>query len=417
MREKIAAFRTNSLVMNSSYLMLSMVIIAAAGFLFWVIVARSTPASVVGLATTMLSVSSLISLLGMGGFDTVFVRFLGKSKRPNEIINTGMVTTALLSGVLAVGFCLLTPVISPAIGFLSQSAVNILLFTVFTVFTTWNTVTNAVLIAHKRGGYVLGINIIFSAIKLVLPFILPVNDPMVIFSILGITQVINVALSVGAMMRLTGYRPRVHIDSAVLRDIYKFGTANYFANLFNLLPDSILPIIVLNQLGSQAAAYFFIAFTIANLLYTIIFSTAQATLAEASQDEDKGHVHLKRGITIVMALLIPSIIGVIVLSPFVLTIFGTDYLKNSVPLINIFAVSGLAIALYSIFGTYFKLTHNLKAIVTMTASNSIAIIVLAAFMTQPYGLVGVGWAWLLGSVFAVLVGMVFVFLQRRRGMV
>jgi len=414
MREKFNTLRGNSLVMNSFYLMFSMVIIAASGFLFWVVVARSVPDAIVGLTTTILSVSSLISLLGMGGFDTVFVRFLAKSKHPDEIINTGMATTAILSGALAIGFCLLTPVIAPAISFLAHSPLYIALFAVFTIFTTWNVITNAVLIAHKRGGYVLLINIVFSIVKLILPFVLLGSDPMLIFSILGITQVINVVLSMTAMVKLTGYRPRIHIDTKVLRDIYKFGTANYFANLFNLLPDSVLPIIILNQLGAQAAAYFYIAFTIANLLYTIVFSTAQATLAEASHDEERVAVHMRRGILIILALLIPAIIGVIVLTPFVLEMFGPTYRENATMLINILAVSGIVIAFYSVLATYFKLTHQLKAIVAMTAANSLAIIVFALILTKPHGLIGVGWAWLLGSIVAVLTGGAFYLLRRRR---
>jgi O-antigen/teichoic acid export membrane protein len=322
--------------------------------------------------------------------------------------------TGVLSGIIALAFCLATPVISPAIGFLAHSPLYMLLFAVFTIFTTWNTVTNAVLIANKRGGYVLLINIVFSVIKLSLPFVMTADDPMVIFSILGITQVVNVALSVWAMMALTNYRPRLYVDIDVLKDIYKFGAANYFANLFNLLPDSLLPVIVLNQLGSKSAAYFYMAFTIANLLYTIVFSTAQATLAEASHDDDRYIYHLRRGIRIVMTLLVPSIIAVIVLAPYVLETFGRDYRENADTLINILAVSGIAIAFYSMFSTYFKLTHQLKAVVTMTASNSVAIIIFALILTKPYGLTGVGWAWLMGSFVAVFVGAVMLLIGRRR---
>jgi O-antigen/teichoic acid export membrane protein len=350
----------------------------------------------------------------MGGFDTVFVRFLAKSKQPSAIINTGMVITGILSGVLAIGFCFLTPVISPAIGFLAQQPFLTLLFAIFTIFTTWNTVTNAVLIAHKRGGYVLLINIVFSVIKLTLPFVIPTNDPMVIFSILGITQIVNVSLSIWAMIALTSYRPKLAVDTKVFKEIYKFGAASYFANLFNLLPDSLLPVIVLNQLGSDVAAYFYMAFTIANLLYTIVFSTSQATLAEASHGVESHLYHMRRGMTIVMSLLIPSIVIVMIAAPFVLDIFGHDYKKHADTLINILAISGIIIALYSMLSTYFKITHRLKAVVAMTAANSIAIIGLALVLTKPYGLTGVGVAWFMGSLIAVLVGFMIVILDRRR---
>lgn len=403
LRHFVRQLQTHSLMRNSFFLMLSTVVVGAVGFLFWVVVARSFSTQAVGLATTLLSVSSLISLFGLGGFDTVFIRFLARAKDKNKMINTGLLVSGVLSAILAIGFGLLTPIISPDIGFVQSNVWYLLLFVVVTMLTTWNTVTNALFIAHRKGQFVLITNIVFSAVKLCLPFMVAGDSPMLIFGIVGLAQAVYIVIALGIASRKLDFRPRLTLDRETIRDTYRYGTATYTANLLNLLPDSVLPILVLNTLGAHAAAYFYIAFTIANLLYTIIFSTAQATLAETSQDEVLG-LHLRRGFTIVMGLLIPSIIGVIVLAPYVLDVFGHEYRVNATTLINILAISGIAIALYSVLGTYFKATHRLKAIVIMTAANSIAIIAFAAVLTKPYGLEGVGWAWLLGSLVAVLTG-------------
>lgn len=413
-RTLIHRFRTHSLMRNSFFLMLSSIVVAGVGFLFWVVVARSFSTEAVGLATTLLSASSLISLFGLGGFDTVFVRFLARASDKSKMINTGLLVSALLSAAIALAFALLTPLIAPDMSFVHSNLLYLLLFVMFTVFTTWNTTLNAVFIAHRKGQYVLIANIIFSAVKLGLPFMVTSNDPMLIFSIVGIAQAVYVCAGLWIAVRKLGYRPRLQMSRSVIRDTYRYGTATYASNLFNLLPDFVLPILVLNMLGAHSAAYFYIAFTIANFLYTAIFTTTQATLAEASHDEEAYAAHLRRGVSIVAALLVPGIIGVLLLAPYVLAIFGSDYRENAVALINILTVSSVAVALYSILGTYFKATHQLKAIMTMTGVNSAAIVILALVLTQPFGLAGVGWAWLLGSVASVITGGLFVIANQRR---
>ena len=103
--------KTNVLFANSINLMLASGITAGFGFIFWIIVAHSFRTETVGLATTLLSVASLLSLLGLAGFDTIFIRFLAKSKSRNEHINSGLVIAGVVSSLIAGLFCLLVPLI------------------------------------------------------------------------------------------------------------------------------------------------------------------------------------------------------------------------------------------------------------------------------------------------------------------
>ena len=82
--------------------MLSTFVLAATGFVFWVFVANAYDTATVGLATTLLSVSGLLSLLGLAGFDTTFVRYLPGSKNKNDYINSGFVVVTIFSSVLAI---------------------------------------------------------------------------------------------------------------------------------------------------------------------------------------------------------------------------------------------------------------------------------------------------------------------------
>jgi len=405
------ALQKNKLFLNSFNLMLTTGLTAGFGFLFWIIVARSSHSSTVGIATTLLSISFLISLMGMAGFDTIFIRFLPKSIHKSEEINSGLILSGLATTILSIIFVLATPIIAPRLSFLFHDISYLICFVIFTVFTTWNSLTNAVLISYRRTSFILAIDIIFSLIKISLPLLIKANSPMTIFSIVGIAQVVNVALSLIVMIKVFRYRPALRAKISYLKEVAQFGTGMYVANLLNLMPDSILPIIVIDRLGPSSAAYFYVTFAIANLIYTIAFATNQALLAEASADEENFDTHARRGLLISGALLIPTIVLMILFAPFALSFFGHNYVNGSTDTLRVMAVSGIFVLVYSFLSFVFKHKKNLKAILAMTAVNAAVILGLGIYLTR-YGLVGVGYAWLVGTAAAVVVGII-PFIQRR----
>jgi O-antigen/teichoic acid export membrane protein len=394
----------NNLLKAAINLIISAGVSALFGFIFWTVVARSFHSETIGLATTILSMSMLISLLGLAGFDTLFVKFLPKSKHRNAEINNGLLIAGGVTAILAVVFCFVVPVLSPKISFIDDNIWNILAFIVVSVLTTWNTLTNAVLVAYRKTSYVVFINISFSAVKMVLPFLFSKGGPMTLFIFTGVAQLVNVILSIAALINYCDYKPsrKLHFDK--LKDFRRYGSAAYASSIINLLPDSALPLIVINVLGATSAAYFYIAFTVANLLYTIVFSTNQALLAEASHHEDALIKHVKRGLLIGGGILIPVSAVIIIFSPFILSLFGKGYQDGAVGILRILCASGVAVMLYSVLSFIFKHTKNLKGMLFMTATNGIAIIGLAIPFAKWYGLTGIGWAWLIGTCLAVVVG-------------
>ena len=405
--------KTNVLFANSINLMLASGITAAFGFIFWVIVAHSFRTETVGLATALLSVASLLSLLGLAGFDTVFIRFLAKSKSRNEHINSGLIIAGVASAFIAGLFCLLVPLLSSKLTFVSHNPAYVAAFILVTVFMTWNTLTNAILIAYRRTSFVLVIDLIFSVLKISLPFIVRSGGPMTIFVIVGISQLVNVLLSVAVLMKYFEYMPSFKINFGIVREKLRYSSTMYAANTLNLLPDTALPLIVLNNLGAAAAAYFYIAFSIANLLYTIAFSTSQVLLAEVSHDEEHFAQHLRKGLLIVSGLLIPAVVLMVVFCPFILNFFGHSYRGGATDILRLLSVSGLAVMFYSLLSTVFKQTKNLKAMLVMTSTNAFVIIGLSVVLVKSYGLIGIGWAWLIGTVIATAFGYIALAVKKR----
>ncbi len=407
MQKSLGRLRKDSLVSNSLYLMVATGAQAALGFVFWIVVARIFRTTTVGLATTLLATSGLLSTLSLVGFDSVFIRFLPKSTKRDEQINSGFIAVGVAAVVTSLVFCALIPLVSPKLGFVSHHAWDIVGFVFFTVFTAWNTLTNAVFIAYRRTRFVLIINIIFSAIKMVLPFAFLHGGAMAIFVAAGIAQVINVGLSIGAMMKYFGYRPRLSFSKNVMREIAGYSFGAYIASFFNLLPGTALPLIVTDRLGAADAAFFYIAFTIANLLFTIGYATMQSLFAEGSHDEAKLHAHAIKGLKMASLLTLPAIVVVCVVAPLVLRIFGHSYATGALGLLRILSVSSIFVVGYSALTVIFKVLKHVRAMIFVNFSYAATIVVLSVALARPLHLAGVGWAWMAGNIVAVFVGAFF----------
>lgn len=411
-KSKLIAARKNSLHVNALYIMFSTFILGLSGFVFWAIVTRTYDTTAVGLATTLLSVSGLLSLLGLAGFETTFVRFLPGSDRKNDYINTGLIVTTLSSAVLSVCLGFLLPVLSPSLSIMSDPWV-LISFVFFTVVTALNILTNAVFLAYKQARYILIINTLFSVFKIALPLLFIDEGAVTIFVIAGTAQLFGLVLSILWMKRKFGYKisPTLHIDT--LRVVRRFSFSVYVSNTLSLIPPTLLPLIVLHHTGAKSAAYYYMAFTIASVLYTVVHASMQSVLAEGSHNVAALRSHVVAGTKLITILLLPATLLTILLGNSFLAVFGAEYAKEANTLLQLLAIGALPIAAYAALTTTFKVTKNLAPVVTMNAVSTLIILGLSNWWLPRFGLTAVGWAWIIGNIVACGIGMGFLFKHKR----
>ncbi|HSX01976.1 MAG TPA: oligosaccharide flippase family protein [Candidatus Saccharimonadia bacterium] len=401
----------STLVKNAFYLMLSALVVAGAGFLFWLVVTRRYDTAAVGVATTLLSVSGLLSLLGLAGFDTTFVRFLPRSQRQNDYINSGLIIVALMSAVLAAGVAVVLPRVAPQLGVVSGGWA-LIGFVFFTAITSLNVLTNAVFLAFKQARSIFIINALFSAVKVVAPVLAGRGDAVTIFVLAGLAQLIGLALSLVWMRRRCGWRFWPRLDLEALRLVRRFSLSVYASSILNLLPPTLLPLIIVRQMSSASAAYYYMAFTIAGVLYTIAYSSMQSVFAEGSHDEAAIRQHVARAARLIAVLLLPAALLIALISHDLLTLFGHAYAQGAATLLQLFAVGALPVAVYSALGAIFKITKNLRGVVTMNVVYAALILGLSYWLVPQFGLVAVGWSWLIGNTAACGVGGLFLVKHR-----
>lgn len=406
MLKKLLSLYEESLFRNSIYLMLATGILSGFGFFFWLIATRLFRAEDIGLATALISVMNLIAILSLLGFNVAFVRYRTDTAETNDQMNTGMILVGLAACILAVAFLAFVRILSPSLDFVANNLSVALLFIFFCVMSALNGLTDAVFLARRKTNFILVINTLFSAIKMVLPFAFIGLGALGIFAAAALAQTVGFGLSIGVMMWKFDYRPRFVIQRSVLRRVWIYCTGNYIGSIFNLLPVCLLPIIITNDLGAASAAYYYISMMIGNLLYVIPVATTRAFFAEGSHNEKTIEANIRASILIISLLLIPSILILLIGGNLILNIFGKSYAEGGVDFLRLVALTGIAIASSSILNSLFQIRKNMRAIIVVNTLYAITIIALS-YALLPLGLIGVGVAWLSGSVVSSLVGYLF----------
>lgn len=404
-KNRLHGMQQNAFLMNALYLMLSTFVVAAFGFVFWILVTRDYTAATVGLTATLLSVSGLLSMLGLAGFDITFVRFLPKSTRQNDQMNSGFVLVALTSIALSTGFVLSLPITSPRLAFVLHNPWYFASFVFFTTAASLTLLANAAFLAFKRARNIFVINIVFSVLKAALPLFTAHGSVMMIFTLVGTAQLVALIVSIVVMkaqLRYT-FAPRIHLD--ILRITRKYSLSVYASSILNLLPPTVLPLIIVHQLGPEKVAYYYMAFTIASALYTISYASMQSAFVEGAHDEARMRQHIIKATRLVALLLVPIALIITGLSGFILRIFGTEYALNGSAILRLFAIGALPVTVYAAMGAIFKVTQNLRGVVLTNIVYAVVILAFSYILIPHLGVVAVGWAWMIGNIAAATTGL------------
>jgi O-antigen/teichoic acid export membrane protein len=205
----------------------------------------------------------------------------------------------------------------------------------------------------------------------------------------------------------------VFYDS-IIKKIGKYSFANYLAGFIGGLPTLLLPLIILNNLSPETAAFYYIAMMIANLIFIIPSAASQSLFAEGSYNEDNLKPQIKKSIKITCLLLIPAIIITVFVGKYVLLLFGKAYSAEGFRFLQILAFSGIFVASNSIFSSIWRIKKKMRQIIVRGAIGAIITLSLSyLFISQGLGLLGIGYAWLIGQVGITLLYLIFLYKDRR----
>lgn len=410
-KELWSLFCRDSLFRNSVYLMLSTGVMSAFGFIFWIITTRFYSSEEIGFATALISATVLISTLSILGFNSSLVRYLAQSKKPNQMMNTAMTVVAISTAAASAIYLLGIDYFSPAFRVLAENPLYAALFILFMIAVSLNTLTDSVFVAYRMSKYNFIVYTFFGLTKIALPlFFLGLGTYGIFFSYTG-AVIVALILSVYYMIRHFKYRPAVSIDRDSARQMLRFSLSNYTAGFVSGLPGLVAPILIVNELGGQDSAYFYMASTIAALIYIIPQAITQSLFAEGAYQEDDFAYFVKRSVKFIVLFLLPAIAAVFIFGRFILLVFGEEYSANSYELLQIMSISSIFLAVDLIGSTVMKIKHRMKEYITITFLYLVFTIGFFYILMPQYGTLGIAWALLAGQAF---MGLCFVIFFRKK---
>ncbi len=404
-------FKEDNLFRNSIYLMLTTGTMGVFGFFFWVICTHIYTPEQIGIGTTLISAMTLISFVSLLGFNSTFVRFLPTSEKRNEEINTGSILVMGAAALIAIVYILLIPRISPSLNIIRENIWYSIGFIVMVSLASMNSLTDSIFVAYRSAQYnLITDGLITSGTKLILPVIFIGFGSYGIFAASGLAASIGMIASVLFLVVTFKYRPRFKIDAESLKKVFHYSFTNYLANLFSIVPTLVLPIIIINHLGSAAAGYYYLAFMIINLLYTVAASVSQSLFAEGSYSENSLERLISHSLKILSVLMIPMGIILALFGPAVLHFFGKSYSAGGGNVIVILAIAAPAVAAYNLGGVLLRIRHHMYTLVFVNIVYA-SIISGLSLLWIDRGLVWVAVAWTVGNIMAACLSFLYMYIR------
>ena len=399
-RERVRDLMRVPLLRNGYSLVGSIAATAALGMAFWFVAAHAYSTADVGLATALISTMQLLSGLSQLNLTTAFNRFVptaGRTTRRLVLIGYGI--TVALSAVAAIVFVVgtragaWTPKLVPLLAHSTDAVLFVLAVMMWTIFT----LEDAVLTGLGDTPWVLVENVIYGILKLALLWIVASHLPHTGIFIAWTLPLVVCIVGVNQLLfaRLIPKRDGAPDEAVKPGAIVRFASADYVSALLATATSGLIPIIVLSIAGKDATAYVFIAFTISYALFQFSLAIGQSMITEVAQAPERIVEYARRTVKHCLVLVVPSALGLCVLAPFVLRIFGADYAAHATHLLQLFALSAIPGVFVIAYISIMRARRAISAVVIVTFVQSVATIALMEVLLRAMGINGVGLAWLI----------------------
>lgn len=376
--QRLDRLRRDSLIANTFFLATNSAATAGFGFLFWLIAAHLFPASDVGLATTLITAAGLISAVAQCGLNSSFVAFLPASSAPSDVMNGGLRLCLGVSVFVAIAYIAASPQLVKELALLYRPGIA-LAFVMLSAMMAINSLTDSVFVAYRRAHYnVLIDGVIQGVAKVVLLLALVTAGGIGIFVSFGLGATVAVGASLVLMVRLFGYVPAFRGYRLAHSGIVRYSVLSYMANVVNFVPNFVLPLLIVSQVGTSAAAFFYVPLQIAGLLYGAAAALSLSVFAEGSQPKADLTSLTRRAILTDIAFLAPGIAIIILLSSRFLSIFGAQYEQHSRVVLIVLTLGAAPVALNTLTSGLLRIRFQLGALLVTNVLFAVTGTLLAA---------------------------------------
>ena len=410
----IGRLKTEPMFRNSIYLALAVSTMSFLGFLSWLVIAHLYSPSAIGRATSLITAMSLISYISLFGLNSTLIRFLPSESAPEALINSALTLCGLVAIIVGSCYVLSLPLVTPELDFVRRNPFYAAAFVLLTACSAVNLLTDSVFIAFREAKYNVIIDgVIQGLTKLGLPVVLLSLGSFGIFASSGIAACLAVLASIYYIHKLFRYRfsPVIHVQ--VMRSSLKFSVGNYVSSILNILPLLVVPIIILDRIGTAAAGYYYVAFQLAILLYALSFSVSESMLAEGSRRGANLARLARRSIVVIAIVSMAGGATVVLGRHLILGLFGGAYSSHAATALVALAIGAPANGLNAWASNLLKITKQLSVMIISNVFYTLVIVGSAWFLAER-GIGAIALSWMYGNLVSGGIAAVAVLISWRR---
>ena len=404
------------LVHSATALLISNATGAALGVAFWAVAARLYKPEDVGDGVAAISAMVLLASLAQLNLSIIFPRYLhaAGAKAP-RMLAFGYAA----SSVAAIAASLIFINFTGYHEFLSHGRWQTVAFVAAVVLWVIFSIEDAALVGLRATFWVPVENTSFSAAKIVL---LPIFAALAtssgvfyswVLPVIACVVPINYYLFRRALPRHVRWAegrasfPSRRIVSTVLLGEYA-GSVAYIALA------TIPALLVAGQLGTTQAAYFQPPWLVGTSFDFLLFSIATSLVAESSARPGHAAEGVRRAVKMAVVLLLPGMVALVLLAPYLLGVLGADYAHAGTRLLQLLALTLPFLAVNVLYVTLARLARRVRRIVAVQVVTAAIVLGVSAELLSTHGITAVGIGFLVGQAAVAVVVLPSVVRQYRR---
>lgn len=398
----------DSLLRNSLYIMSSTCATALIGYLFWIVAAHLYSTHDVGLASALIAVMTLASMLANLGIGPTLVQTLPRRKSGfaySLTLNAGLVTGTLASILVGSLMIVVLPSFSQQFAIVGHQAIYAISFVVSVVLWTISTLLDQTFVAERAAGKMLVRNVAFALLKLILMVLLVQMGALGIFSSSVLALAITV-IGVGLLLvpRLgREYCLAIRGIWGQIRSMLSSFVGHHFINLGYTTPMYLLPVFVAARLSLTDTAYFYTTWMLGSALFMVSPAVAASLFAEGSHAA-ASLLHKARASAVIIGILLGPVIFLFLLGGrYIISLFGPSYAQHGLLLLTILTISAIPDAITNIYVTVLRVQKHLRWAALFNVGMGSLTLALAWILLPMLGIVGAGFAWLIAEVTGSLI--------------
>ena len=386
---------------NSVFLISHSGATAGIAFLFWVVATRSFSPEEVGISSALISAAALLSFFARFGMGDGIIRFLASREgEPSRLINSVFLATGAAAILVSVVFLAGLPIWSQPLRPILGQPLIMAVFIISVIGLAGAGLIERVFVASRRGKYVLSFGILLGLARLgALAGVLLLARQAGMITAWGLPAIVAVCIALLFVlpMAIRGYRPKLRLHIREIQAIGRFSLSAFVSNAWWQITISVLPLLVLNTLGSIQSAFFFASWTLGSRLFSIPGSIGTSLFAEGSHQETALLPSIDRSFKLVVMFLVPAAAFVMIAAKPLLLMFGNSYMEEGHRLLWVIALSTLPFAVNSIYLGVVRVEKKQRAIIAVPTALGILTLTISYLLLPGFGIVGAGLGFLVAQ--------------------